>query len=121
MQLEPGAEASVTATVTDADTAIALGSGDVEVLGTPYVLALAEQAAAATVRDQLPAEQTSVGTWAEVFHNAPTRVGAEVHVHARLTSVKGNKLEFTIVVEEDGQQVARVEHRRAIVDRARFA
>ena len=121
MQPEPGAEATVTATVTASDTAVALGSGDVEVLGTPYVLALAEQAAVATVRDVLPAEQTSVGTWAEVFHNAPTRVGAEVHVQARLTSVKGNKLEFTIVVEEAGQQVARVEHRRAIVDRAKFS
>ena len=121
MQPEPGAEATVTATVTASDTAVALGSGDVEVLGTPYVLALAEQAAVATVRDVLPAEQTSVGTWAEVFHNAPTRVGAEVHVEARLTSVDGSKLDFTILVTEDGEQVARVEHRRAVVDRARFA
>ena len=121
MQPEPGLEATVTATVTDSDTAVALGSGDVEVLGTPCVLALAEQAAVASVRDVLPAEQTSVGTWAEVFHSAPTRVGSEVTVQARLTSVNGNKLEFSIVVREGDQQVARVEHRRAIVDRARFS
>ena len=121
MQPEPGLEGEVTATVTDQDTAIALGSGDVDVLGTPYVLALAEQAAVTAVRDVLPPERTSVGTWAEIFHNAPTRVGAEVHVTARLTSVDGSKLEFTCTVEENGKQVARVEHRRAIVDRSRFA
>lgn len=121
MQLEPGLEGTVTATVTDQDTAIALGSGDVNVLGTPCVLALAEQAAVTAVRGALPDDRTSVGTWAEVFHNAPTRVGAEVEVTARLTSVQGSKLEFTIVVTEAGEQVARVEHRRAVVDRARFS
>ena len=120
MQLEPGLEGTVTATVTDQDTAIALGSGDVNVLGTPCVLALAEQAAVTAVRDALPADRTSVGTWAEVFHNAPTRVGADVHVAARLVSVDGSKLEFSIVVSEGDAQVARVEHRRAVVDRARF-
>lgn len=121
MELEPGLEGSVTVTVTEQDTAVALGSGDVNVLGTPCVLALAEQAAVTAVRDRLPAERTSVGTWAEVFHNAPTRVGAEVNVVARLTSVDGSKLEFTILVREGDEQVARVEHRRAVVDRSRFA
>jgi fluoroacetyl-CoA thioesterase len=120
MELEPGLEATVTATVTDDDTAAALGSGDVDVLGTPCVLALAEQAAVAAVRDSLPAGRTSVGTWAEVFHSAPTPVGAEVTVSARLTSVQGSRLEFTIVVGEGERQVARVEHRRAVVDRSRF-
>ena len=121
MQLEPGLEGTVTATVSEQDTAIALGSGDVNVLGTPCVLALAEQAAVTAIRGALPADRTSVGTWAEVFHNAPTRVGAEVHVEARLTSVEGSKLDFSILVTEDGEQVARVEHRRAVVDRARFS
>jgi predicted thioesterase len=120
MQLEAGLTGTVTATVTTDDTAIALGSGDVNVLGTPCVLALAEQAAVTAVRDCLPPERTSVGTWAEVFHNAPTPVGAEVSVSARLTSVDGNKLEFTILVHSGDEQVARVEHRRAVVDRARF-
>ncbi|HVM20803.1 MAG TPA: hotdog domain-containing protein [Egibacteraceae bacterium] len=121
MDIEPGLEASVEATVTADDTAVALGSGDVEVLGTPHVLALAEQAAVAALRDRLPAERTSVGTWAEIFHTAPTKVGANVTVQARLTKVDGSKLEFTAVVHEGDRQVARVEHRRAVVDRSRFA
>ena len=121
MELEPGLEATVSLTVSDDDTARALGSGDVEVLGTPAVLALAEQAAVVAVRDALPSERTSVGTWAEVFHNAPTRVGVEVTATARVTGVDGSRVEFTILVHEGDTEVARVEHRRAVVSRARFA
>jgi predicted thioesterase len=120
MGLHAGQTATVATTVTDDDTAIALGSGDVAVMGTPYVLALAEQAAVAAVRDELPDGRTSVGTWAEIFHSAPTPVGAEVSAVARLTAVAGNTLEFTILVHQGDAEVARVEHRRAVVDRARF-
>ena len=121
MQLEAGLEATVDLTVGPDDTALALGSGDVEVLGTPAVLALAEQAAVAAIRDALPPERTSVGTWAEVFHSAPTRVGGEVSAAARVTSVDGSRVEFTVLVHEGDREVARVEHRRAVVDRSRFA
>lgn len=121
MQLEPGMTAEVSLTVTEDDTAVALGSGDVEVLGTPGVLALAEQAAVVAVRDVLPPERTSVGTWAEVFHTAPSKVGAEVIASARLVSVDGATLEFTILVRDGDRDVARVEHRRVVVDRSKFA
>jgi predicted thioesterase len=121
MEIKVGLEAAVTLIVTADDTALALGSGDVEVLGTPAILALAEQAAVVAIRDRLPEDRTSVGTWAEVFHNAPTRVGAEVTATARVTSVDGSRVEFTILVHEDDTEVARVEHRRAVASRARFA
>ena len=120
MQLEVGLQATVTATVGPDDTARALGSGDVDVLGTPRVLALAEEAAVAVVAATLLPEQTTVGTWAEVDHSAPTRVGAEVSATARLASVDGRRLLFEITVDEADTTVARVQHRRAIVDRARF-
>ena len=44
MPLQPGLRAAFDYTVTEADTAAAQGSGDVPVLGTPRVLALAERA-----------------------------------------------------------------------------
>lgn len=121
MQLQAGLEASVHLTVGADDTALALGSGDVEVLGTPAVLALAEQAAVAAIRHALPDDRTSVGTWAEIFHTAPTRVGGEVTAAARVTSVDGKKVEFTVLLHSGDDEVARVEHRRAVVSRARFA
>ena len=121
MELELGLRATVTTTVTPQDTARALGSGDVDVLGTPRVLALAEEAAVAVVAAALPAEQTTVGTWVELDHRAPTRVGAEVSATARLAEVDGRRLLFEITVDEGDTTVARVQHRRAIVDRAKFA
>lgn len=121
MPLEAGLQATVTATVGDQDTAIAVGSGDVPVLATPRVLALAERAAVEAVRDALPAGRTSVGTWAEVFHNAPTRLGEQVAITATLTAVEGKRLEFSISVQGGNAEVATVAHRRAIVDPARFS
>jgi hypothetical protein len=49
MTLEPGLEAAFGDTGTEADTAAAVGSGEVPVLATPRVLALAEQATVAAV------------------------------------------------------------------------
>ena len=120
MDLQPGLHATVELAVTAADTAIALGSGDVAVLATPRVLALAEQAAVAAVADVLPQDRTTVGSWAEISHLAPTAVGASVTARAELSEVDGKRLTFSIVVTEEGQDVARVSHTRAIVSRSRF-
>jgi fluoroacetyl-CoA thioesterase len=76
------------------DTAVAMGSGDVPVLGTPRLLALAEAAAAAAIRPSLEPAQTSVGTSAAMEHNLPSPFGAEVVVEAELTEVDGRRLVF---------------------------
>lgn len=104
----------------DADTASALGSGDVPVLGTPAVLALMEQAACAAIADALEDGLTSVGVRAEVEHLAASKVGAEVLAEAELIAVEGRSLEFTCEVKEGSKIVARAAHTRAIVDRERF-
>lgn len=115
-----GTSATVTLTVTDADTAIALRSGDVAVLGTPLVVALVEQAAVAVVGPDLAAGRTSVGARVELDHLRPTRVGATVEASATLTAVEGDRLEFRVTVTEGGREVARGRHRRVLVDRDRF-
>lgn len=53
MALAPGLLSFVQITVTDTDTAIAMGSGDMPVLGTPRLLALAEAAAVAAITPSL--------------------------------------------------------------------
>ena len=78
MQLQPGLSARVELTVTDADTAQALGSGDVPVLATPRVLALAEAATVAALAARLDTGQTTVGTRVELDHVAATAVGRHV-------------------------------------------
>lgn len=101
-------------------TAIHLGSGDVPVLGTPALLALAEGACVDAIADDLPEGETSVGSWAEIEHLKATPVGSHVCAHATLIGHHGRRLEFSVIIEEDGDTVAKVRHRRVLVERERF-
>jgi len=118
--LEAGLEATVEERVTDAMTAAALGSGDVPVLGTPAVLALAERAACAAIEGRLGEGETSVGSSVELAHVAPTPVGANVTVRARLTGTAGRKLAFEFSLSDGSGEVARGTHSRVIVKREDF-
>ncbi len=120
MSVSPGLEATVERTVADADTAKALGSGDVEVLGTPAVVALCEQASMLAVAKELDAGQTTVGTAVDLEHLAPTPVGRVVTAHAVLESVDGRTLNFTVTARDGSGEIARGSHTRVIVGRERF-
>ena len=118
--LEPGLDATVQDRVTESMTAVAFGSGDVPVLGTPAVLALAERAACAAIEGRLDEGDTTVGSAVELAHLAPTPVGSSVRARARLTRVDGRKLEFEFSVSDDSGEVARGRHGRVIVSREEF-
>ncbi|MEV8512554.1 hotdog domain-containing protein [Dactylosporangium sp. NPDC051484] len=115
-----GAVTRVELTVTDADTAQAVGSGDVPVLGTPRVLALAEAATVGATASRLPPGFTTVGTRVEIEHRVATPIGGRVVAEARMAKVDGRKLVFEIVVRDSRQVVAEGRVERVIVDRARF-
>lgn len=122
-ELEPGLRHTDTIEVTSALTAVVYGSGDVPVLATPAVLALAEGACVGAVADHLDEGETSVGTFVELEHTAATPVGRTVVVVATLVGQDGRQLVFEVAVhedDEDGRVVASVRHRRAVVDRQRF-
>ena len=113
--------ASVELVVGDEDTAIALGSGTVAVLGTPRVVALVEAAAVAAVASALEPGKTTVGTRIELDHLVPSALGDRVTAHADLTAVDGRRITFSVhAVAADGQVVARGIHNRAVVDEAKF-
>ncbi|HEY3010189.1 MAG TPA: hotdog domain-containing protein [Micromonosporaceae bacterium] len=118
--LTPGLSARVELTVTDADTAQAVGSGDVPVLGTPRVLALAEAATVAATAPRLTPGTTTVGTRVELDHRAPTAVGRTVAAKAQLAKVDGRRLLFEVTVTEGARVVAEGRIERVVVDRHRF-
>jgi fluoroacetyl-CoA thioesterase len=120
MTLEPGLEAAFRYTVTEADTAAAVGSGEVPVLATPRVLALAEQATVAAVAGALAAGATTVGTRVELDHQAPSPVGAELEVGAVLERVAGRHLEFAVRLRDGDRPVAGGRVTRVVVDAAAF-
>lgn len=117
---DPGLKLSRTLEVGEEHTALALGSGDVAVLGTPALLALAEGACVDAIAEDLPDGETSVGTYAELEHLKASPVGTSVTAQATLMGHHGRRLEFSVQVEQDGEVVAKVRHRRVLVDRAKF-
>ncbi len=120
-ECDPGLRSHTTFTVTEDYTAPVMGSGDVPVLATPAVLALAENACVKAVVGDLPEGQTSVGSYAEIEHEKPSPAGAVVEVEATLIGHHGRRLEFSVIFRhEDGEVVAKVNHRRVLVDRQRF-
>jgi fluoroacetyl-CoA thioesterase len=120
MTLEPGLQATFRYTVTRADTAAALGSGEVPVLATPRVLALAERATVAAVAGALEAGATTVGVRVELDHLAPSPVGADLEVQAVLERVAGRRLQFVVRARDGGRPVASGLITRVVVDAATF-
>jgi fluoroacetyl-CoA thioesterase len=115
-----GTSESVSLVVSDADTALAIGSGDVAVLGTPRVVGLCEEAAVGALAGQLPDGATSVGTHVSIDHLIATAVGGTVTAIATVTRVQDKKISFDIELLEGNRTAARGTHTRFIVDRVRF-
>jgi fluoroacetyl-CoA thioesterase len=122
--LEAGLRATITAEVTEADTAQALGSGQMPVLGTPRLLALAEAACVAAVAPHLAEGQTTVGVAVSLEHRRASPVGASLEVEAELTGVEGRRLSFNFIAygpfDGDESVVGAGTVERMLVDTERF-
>ena len=108
--------------VTPADTARAVGSGDVDVLGTPRLLAWCEAATVAAAASLVGDGGTSVGTRVSLEHVLATPVGGRVTVVADLVAQDGRLLRFRVAAtDRAGRLVGTGEVTRVVVDAARFA
>jgi fluoroacetyl-CoA thioesterase len=116
-------------TVTEQDTAIALGSGDVPVLATPRLLAWMEQATVVAAAAAVDAASTTVGTEVWMRHRRASAVGAGVEVEVTEVIDQDRGMSFGVVAHEVTDGDAGVLERRviaegrvvrAVVDRAAF-
>jgi predicted thioesterase len=114
-------------TVTEQDTAIALGSGDVPVLATPRLLAWLEQATVLAAAERLDPSSTSVGIEVWVRHRRATAVGRQVDVEVTEVVDTDRGLSFGVVAREvaepgadEGRELAEARVVRAVVDRTAF-
>ncbi|GAA1913709.1 thioesterase family protein [Nocardioides marmoribigeumensis] len=118
MSNEPAA--TLTFTVTDDDTAAALGSGDLPVLATPRLLAWLEAATCAAVEGTLDGT-TTVGTRVALEHLAASGVGEQVRVSASVSHRDGRLLRFAVeATDARGRLVGQGEVTRVAVDPERF-
>lgn len=113
---------TLTFTVGADDTALAVGSGSLPVLGTPRLLAWLEAATCAALEPTLAAGSTSVGTRVQVEHLAASRVGARIEVSASSAYDDGRLHRFTVSARDTatGKVLAAGEITRVVVDAERF-
>jgi fluoroacetyl-CoA thioesterase len=120
MELKPGICGHAELTVTEENTALALGSGTLKVLATPAVAALAEKTCWQSVAPALEPGQSTVGTKLDLAHNAPTPVGGKVVCDSKLTALEGRRLIFHVNVSDMAGSVAEILHERFLVTDEKF-
>ena len=112
------AEKSVTADM----TAKAVGSGGLEVLGTPFMMALMECAAMWCIQPELPEGKGTVGVDIQSSHLAPTPVGMKITAAAEVTSVSenGKLVTFKVQAFDEEGLIGEGIHTRAVISNERF-
>jgi len=90
------------------------------VLATARMVALMETAAARVLQPLLGPGELSVGVTVDVTHTAPTPPGATVTATARYTGREGKLFVFEVRASDEGGEIGRGSHKRAIVETERL-
>ena len=112
MDMTIGTKHEVSTTVTTDVTAAKIKSGSLEVLATPYMVALMEQAASELCDKFVPEGISTVGTALNISHLAPTPVGGKVKAVATLTAFDGRKASFNVEAYDDFGLIGKGTHER---------
>ncbi|MBC7235382.1 MAG: thioesterase family protein [Chloroflexi bacterium] len=106
--------------VTEEHSAVRWGSGGVDVLSTPQMIALMESAAVAAVDPYLEEGWRTVGIHLDVAHLAATPMGSRVTARAELIAIEGRKLTFRVEAFDEAGKIGEGTHQRFLVDVERF-
>ncbi|MCR4805904.1 MAG: thioesterase family protein [Clostridia bacterium] len=106
--------------VTNALSAKAMGSGELDVFATPAMVALIEETAWRSVAGELDEGCGTVGTKLDIAHTAATPLGMKVTCETELTAIDRRKLVFSVRVYDEAGEVGSGTHERFIVDNAKF-
>ena len=102
------------------NTALMMGSGDLEVLSTPSLVSFMENCAKEVVAPYLNEDETTVGISLNMSHVKASKVNAIITCHAELVNIEGRVLTFKVVAKEFDSLVSELTHQRVIVSKERF-
>ncbi len=119
-ELKPGLTGTAETIVRETNTAIAMGSGSLQVFATPCMVALMEQAACNAVDPCFNDSESSVGTLVNITHDAATAPGKKVTATATLVEVEGRKLVFEVTAADEDKQIGKGRHERFIINKEKF-
>lgn len=120
MEIKVGIKGSAEAEVTSQNTAVAYGSGGVEVFATPAMIGLMENAALTSIQGILPEGFSSVGTKVDVVHLAATPVGLKVNASSEIVEVDGKRIVFRVEAYDSQGLIGKGIHERFIIDVEKF-
>jgi fluoroacetyl-CoA thioesterase len=101
-------------------TAEKAGNRGVDVLSTPMLLQLVEEAAMQCIAPILSEEEISLGTHVDLTHLAATPVGLIVRTEVEVLKVDGRRVEFAFTAFDEREKIAEGTHERYISSRATF-
>ncbi|MBR3283640.1 MAG: thioesterase family protein [Ruminococcus sp.] len=117
---ETGIKASAELTVSDAELAVNVGSGSLEVFATPVMTMLMEKAACSCIQQYLEGDETTVGTELNIRHTSATPKGMKVSAEAELTEVNGRELVFKVSASDEAGSIGEGVHKRFLVYGEKF-
>jgi predicted thioesterase len=118
--LEAGIKGYQEMIVSKRDTAKVHGSGTLDVLATPRMIALVEETAWKSIAEHLEPGMGSVGIRVDIRHLAATPVGMKVWCETVVSEVEGRKLSFHAAVYDEAGKIGEGAHERFLVDEVKF-
>lgn len=97
-----------------------MGSGGLEVLSTPALVAFMENLAYEVLQEKLPQGQSSVGTQMSIEHLAASPIHQTIRIQINEWKKEGRKHIFTLQAYTNQTLLASAQHSRYIVDVERF-
>jgi fluoroacetyl-CoA thioesterase len=101
-------------------TAEKAGNRGVDVLSTPMLLQLIEEAAIQCLAPMLGPNEVSLGSYIDLTHLAPTPVGFIVRTEVEVIGVNGRRVSFAVAAFDEREKIAEGTHERYVIDRSRF-
>jgi len=96
------------------------GNKGVDVLSTPMLIQLIEQAAINCIVPILGTDEITLGTHVELAHMAATPVGMIIRTEVEIIAIEGRRITFAVTAFDEREKIAEGVHERYISERAKF-
>ena len=91
-----------------------------QVLATPVMILIMENAALNAIRSFLDSGESAVGAAIDVRHLAATPVGHDVRAEAEVINVDGKRIEFKVSARDETEEIGNGTHQRIVIDLRSF-
>jgi len=89
------------------------------VYGTPFLVRDIEQTCRQLLLQYVDPGEDSVGMEIALRHLAPTLLGMDVEITAKVTAVDGRKIAFEVTAKDELESISAGTHARFVVDKAK--